>query len=372
MTEPKKIAHIVYNLNRGGIETWLKYIFETCDDPNFRFEVVTIDSQPAQYDKYFEELGIRIKRLYPATNPFIFLYRSLTLFRSERYDAIHSHLYVFNGIIMLLGWFCGTKHRISHFYPPNDRLPRSIARSVYTSCMWVLIRWFSTYVVACSHTTLDHVTKKIRSSVLPSTVVYCGIPLGQFEHARRPPSGEPELHPRQQTYTLGYVARFFPHKHHDFVLDLAEYYETNNPRLHFVLAGARGPCSDQIVARAKRSNNVSCHIDPEDVAPIYQQLDLFIFPSVHEGFGIVAVEAAACGVPVIASRLPAIMEAVSPKCRPLAFTPLALDECIASINLLLQHKELDATLRQEAPEWAQRFSVRRSWEDLRAVYVKLK
>src|SRR5262249_44085158 len=50
----------------------------------------------------------------------------------------------------------------------------------------------------------------------------------------------------------------------------------------------------------------------KDIARLLSAVDLFVFPSVTEGFGLVAVEAQAAGVPVAASRLPATREAIAP------------------------------------------------------------
>ena len=42
---------------------------------------------------------------------------------------------------------------------------------------------------------------------------------------------------------------------------------------------------------------------PNDVATFYQAMDVFIFPSLHEGFGIAAIEAQASGLPCILSEV---------------------------------------------------------------------
>lgn len=41
---------------------------------------------------------------------------------------------------------------------------------------------------------------------------------------------------------------------------------------------------------------------------IYNSADIFIFPSIYEGFGLTPLEAMACGIPVIASKVTAIPE----------------------------------------------------------------
>jgi glycosyltransferase involved in cell wall biosynthesis len=49
-------------------------------------------------------------------------------------------------------------------------------------------------------------------------------------------------------------------------------------------------------------------IDQADMAALYRLADALAFPSVKEGFGLVAVEAIACGTPVVASRIPPFTE----------------------------------------------------------------
>jgi glycosyltransferase-like protein len=49
-------------------------------------------------------------------------------------------------------------------------------------------------------------------------------------------------------------------------------------------------------------------IDQTDMPSLYRLADALVFPSVREGFGLVAVEAIACGTPVVTSRIPPFTE----------------------------------------------------------------
>jgi len=51
-------------------------------------------------------------------------------------------------------------------------------------------------------------------------------------------------------------------------------------------------------------------VPEEDMPAIYQMADLFVLPSLNEGFGLTLLEAMTCGVPVVASRAGAIPEVV--------------------------------------------------------------
>ena len=48
----------------------------------------------------------------------------------------------------------------------------------------------------------------------------------------------------------------------------------------------------------------------EDLVPFYHGLDVLALPSLSEGFGLVAAEAGACGVPVVAARASSLPEIV--------------------------------------------------------------
>jgi glycosyltransferase involved in cell wall biosynthesis len=48
----------------------------------------------------------------------------------------------------------------------------------------------------------------------------------------------------------------------------------------------------------------------ETLRVFYSAAELFAFPSLYEGFGLAPLEAMACGTPVVASNLPALVEAV--------------------------------------------------------------
>jgi glycosyltransferase involved in cell wall biosynthesis len=80
-----------------------------------------------------------------------------------------------------------------------------------------------------------------------------------------------------------------------------------------VIAGRRGWLYEQILEKAKaldRSDDVRFlgFVDDEDLPALYQLSDLFVFPSLYEGFGLPPLEAMACGVPVVASNRPCLPE----------------------------------------------------------------
>ncbi|UOO37548.1 glycosyltransferase [Oscillospiraceae bacterium CM] len=54
--------------------------------------------------------------------------------------------------------------------------------------------------------------------------------------------------------------------------------------------------------------------DPQELANVYSATDIFLNPSVEESFGLVALEALACGIPVISNSFSANPELITPSC----------------------------------------------------------
>jgi glycosyltransferase involved in cell wall biosynthesis len=97
-----------------------------------------------------------------------------------------------------------------------------------------------------------------------------------------------------------FVGNDKPHKN---VATLVAAYETmkSSPRSDLVLAGA--PFS-QYRTRA----TLAGFVDDDELAALYRGAIALVIPSIEEGFGLPAVEAMACGTPVITSNAPALVE----------------------------------------------------------------
>jgi glycosyltransferase involved in cell wall biosynthesis len=112
---------------------------------------------------------------------------------------------------------------------------------------------------------------------------------------------------------IGFVGRVVKDKG---VVELAEAWRRLRQRFHDAHLVVGGPVEDgdpvpeQVLDELRSDPRVRiCGLTP-DTAPLYAAMDVFALPSYREGFGVVSLEAAAMGLPVVATRIVGCVDAV--------------------------------------------------------------
>ncbi|WP_158666527.1 glycosyltransferase family 4 protein [Salinibacter altiplanensis] len=126
--------------------------------------------------------------------------------------------------------------------------------------------------------------------------------------------GRYDLHDRTVLLTLGRLSSDEQYKGHDEVLEILRELANEIPDIAYLICGD-GDDRPRLEAKAKRlgveDRTVFAGYVPEDEKEDHYRLaDAFVMPGRGEGFGIVYLEAMACGVPVVASTADASREAV--------------------------------------------------------------
>ena len=110
-------------------------------------------------------------------------------------------------------------------------------------------------------------------------------------------------------------------------------------------------------------------VPEEDLNALYSSCGVFVFPSVHEGFGLPVAEAMACGAPAIASNTTSLPEVVGRD--DATFDPADPDSIAACMQRVLENPSFREELAAYGPVQAGRFtwqsSARRAWDALETI-----
>ncbi len=108
-----------------------------------------------------------------------------------------------------------------------------------------------------------------------------------------------------------------------------------------------------------KANNVYFlgSVEQEELVALYSSAELFVFPSLYEGFGLPILEAMACGSPVVASNTSSIPEVAGDAA--LLFDPRDQEDMNRTIMGILGSREIKEELKQKGFERAKQFT----WEN---------
>ena len=99
---------------------------------------------------------------------------------------------------------------------------------------------------------------------------------------------------------------------------------------------------------------------PEEKMPdLYNSADVFVFPSIKEGWGLVVLEAMASGVPVIASGIEPMTEYLIDEENALLVSPMDYDEIAEKIMILVDNSDLQSHFIKKGRNTAKMYS----WEN---------
>lgn len=370
-----RVLEVVGGLAPGGIENWLLDVYRTIDRVRFRLEFLVHSPENGTVEGALKALGARIHRVGgPHNLPHYVGSFARLLNELGPYDAVHSHVGHFNGIVLRLAWRGGVASRIAHSHSCTGRLGGvgGLLWSTYAKCMRSWIRRFATQGLAVSRLAAlsqfgPHWERDTRFRVL-----HCGIDLEPYRQEVVRNMVRSTLQIPDDAIVIGHIGRFDRAKNHEFILDVAQHLIRREPRAFFLFAGD-GPLRAHIDARfrqrglASRVKNLGFRADIPRL--LLGAIDVLLFPSLSEGLGLAAVEGQAAGLPVVLSDvIPKEADVVEVLIHRLSLArhPSEWAELVLSVARaprgIAQHEAL--ALVERSP-----FHSRRSVEDLESVYA---
>ncbi len=204
----------------------------------------------------------------------------------------------------------------------------------------------SSHIVAISTTTRKSLIEDYGIKGEKVTVIPVGVDTSRFK-----PLVEEKI-----PDSMLFVGRLCERKGLFHLLEACSLIRRKKPDFHLFIAG-EGGLLVSLKAKAADlglSGNVSFlgKISEEELVRWYNRVEVFCLPSLFEGFGIVCLEAMACGTPVLASRSPGIVDVMPAEHGGLMFEPGNARELAAKAIALLgdqvERRTIGESLRRTA------------------------
>ena len=151
-----------------------------------------------------------------------------------------------------------------------------------------------------------------------------------------------------------------------------EYRNLTKSDIKLVIAGGKGWKYEKImklVEQNKENIVLTGYIEEEDKIALYKMAELFVFPSLYEGFGMPVLEAMAAGVPVVTSNVSSLPEVAGDAT--ILVDPLNEDEIFEAYKKILSDKNLRRDMIEKGLEQAKKFQWKNSVEVLEQIYEKM-
>ena len=340
-----KAADICY----GGVSVLFYQLLELMDREQLHVDLYTYGGVEAQelYRQYCD-LGVNVilggHPKYHAREVAADLNR---LMRDTKYDIVHCNTgqLEMTAITMSVAFLHRVPLRIAHSHTTNlSGVQRYGKRArLYQNTIALL----SNCRLGCSEAALEHLFGQ--RGARKASVLKNGIDSAKYVYdpALRRAVRE-RLHIPPDAVVVGHVGRFAPQKNHDFLLDVFAEVLRREPRAHLLLVGDGNllPACREKAGRLGVDSQVTFAGASDRAWEYYQAMDAFLFPSICEGLGIVAVEAQACGLPVVCA------DTVPPEAQvTAAFEQLSLQESPAHWSeVILSAAKSNSVRSDRSPE----------------------
>jgi glycosyltransferase involved in cell wall biosynthesis len=363
------IVHLITELDTGGAQMALLRFLAHYDHGRYQHKVTCLFNGDQIVAQQIRALGIEVVDL-GMTRPYRLdaLWRLFRLLKRERPAILHCWLYHADIIGRVVGRAAS--------------VPRIITsrRDVYIG--GPQREWLKRLTASLDHKTIA-VCEAARQAELrqanpdPTKVVaiYNGVEIGQFQYNNQ--SNETirrEFSIPVDAFLIGTIARLHPQKGHKQLLEAMRLLRQNHPQIYCLIVGD-GALRTELEALSEAlglSDRVIFAGNRQDTPALLHTFDLFVLPSLWEGFPNVVLEAMAAGTIVIATNVDGTPELISDGETGLLIPPADPQAIVEAVSRLFQDREQAAKMAAAAYQLVKtNFLIEHTVAQIEAIYDQL-
>lgn len=365
-----KTLHLLDSLNRGGIEILALDLFKNSGKNGL--DITFVATGNGELEEEFKDSGvdfIKLKRKF-AVDPFIVL-KLRSIIKKKKIDIVHSNRAV-EGIHAYLATR-GTEVKIVqsyHGYVPEDKKDNLILK-------FLAHKMDANIIVSKGFGERLKVQSKIKD-YNNFHVIYNGIDQNKLIVKQSFCLGK-ELRIKESSFIAGMVGNFQSGKDQLTICKALSLIIKKFPEFHLVFIGGLIKSTPQYYNQCIdfcENNNLMNYVSflgrRQDIPSLLKSLDLFVFSSIEDTFGIAVVEAMLMGVPVIVSNIPPLLEITDNGRKGFIFETGNSEDLASKIISLIEDREKLNSLKLAAKKWAQdNYSIEKYIENLKKLYMSL-
>lgn len=300
--EKLKVGIIVGKWFGGGVEAVLMNYFKNVDRNKIQFDFICDnDSTNIPYDE-IKSLGGRVILCPPYQKVFKYIKELKKIFRDNKYLIVHSNINSLSVFPLYAAKKSGVPIRIAHSHSTSNK--KEWKKTLMKNILRPFSKTFANTYFACT----EHAGRWLFGNKTFESgkvfIVNNGIDVDSYvfnEKIRKEKRNELKI--KDSDIVIGHVGRFMKQKNHDFIIKIFNelYKENNNYKLMLIGQGQLQEEIKQKVEEMGIEDVVMFLGQKNDVNNYYQAMDMFLFPSLYEGLGMVFVEAQASALPSVAS-----------------------------------------------------------------------
>lgn len=290
---PIRVVHIVKSMNQGGAETMIMNLYRNIDRTKIQFDFICMDEKKGKYDDEIRQLNGNI---YTVSSPDLGRMKNLMaiyrILKKQKFKAIHTHVSFYSGFVNLVALLAGIPIRVVHSHTTNDLRKQSIMRKMYSAFSRFLIKITSNVKLSCGELAGKYLYKNSHYQIFNNGVdldKFMNISQEEIENLKK------EFLIKQDDFVIGHVGRFEPVKNHMFFISLAKQLLKEGKKFKIALVGSGSKYEEikELVQKEQLENYILLPGARDDI-PVWMNIfDIFVFPSLYEGFPLVVVEALA-------------------------------------------------------------------------------
>ena len=350
MTASLSIVHVVDSLEFGGLERVVTDLAIAQHQHGHRVAVFSINDTRG-FAPELQAAGVHVHIGHKQGTLDMRVLRSLRrVIRAQQATVVHAHNFVPNyyAAMALTGLWRGPT-LVNTCHDMGTRLSHRRLRMLF---QWSLRRTARVAMVGSQ----VH-ARYTQSGMVPASradTVLNGIPVARFHQTEaRRAEARRRLDIATDALVVGCVGRLVGLKNHALLIELMPALVKLAPHLHLVIVGY-GELHETLLQQAQRLG-VAGHVhitgQRSDVADLLPAFDVFAQPSLTEGVSIALLEAAATGLPSLATRVGGNPEIVHDEQTGLLVPVSDAEATLQALQRLIQDAELRNRLGQAAQRW---------------------